>query len=247
MIEIENLFFQRKEFQLSIRKLSLRSGITLLVGRNGAGKSTLLQLLATALLPAAGEIRYGGKRTSDDLPMIRSQIGFLPAGIELYEEMTPRKFLQYLVELKGVQERAEVDRLLGEFGLLALQNKKIAKLPYGMRQRLAVAQALIGSPAYLFLDEPLNYLDTMERRHVVSLLNRYARNRCAVVSTHDFQEWEDQADSILWLDRGEVRFHDSLAKWVESISHGEEVSLEEAFLRRIKGEDQQAESIFSRK
>ncbi|MBE3553644.1 MAG: ABC transporter ATP-binding protein [Thermicanus sp.] len=236
MIDIDQLVFAQNEFQLEIPRLTLHAGITLLVGRNGAGKSTFLQLLATALLPDQGEIRYGGRRITKDLPLIRSQIGFLPTGIELYDEMTPRRFLRYLVELKGVHDRGVVENLLKKFDLLKVEHRKIGKLPQGLRQRIALAQAWIGSPTYLFLDEPMNDLDTRERKHLVSLLNRYARNRCVVASTHDFQEWEDQADRILWIDRGKVRFHDSLEKWKECASTGERLSLEEAFLRRLMGD-----------
>lgn len=242
MIEIRNLRFERGSFLLEIPYLQVGRGITLLVGRNGAGKSTLLQLLSTALFPQQGEILYGGRNRADDLPLIRSQIGFVPTGIELYEEMRVKKFLRYMTTLKGGTVD-EIDRLLFEFGLKRVENLKIKDLSQGHQQRLVVAQSLIGSPQYLFLDEPFNALDTFERKHLINYLIRYGKEHTILISTHDFSDWEENADHILWIDRGQILFNNRISVWKRGFWPDEPIpsegqmdrmlTIEEALLQRL--------------
>lgn len=215
MLELHQLMWRRMraDFHLHIPRLTIKPGITLLVGRNGAGKSSLLHLLATAQFPNEGDIRYNGLTATRDLPLIRSQIGFVPTGIELYEEMKTEKLLHYLAELKGGAEAGELDRLMDAFQLMSFRNSRIKSLPQGIRQRVALAQAWIGSPPYIFLDEPLNALDSIERLRFIRFVAAHARNRTIVVSTHELNEWEAWSDRILWLDEGALQFHGSLQEW----------------------------------
>jgi ABC-type multidrug transport system ATPase subunit len=152
-----------------------------------------------------------------DLPVIRANIGFVPTGAELYEEMTPWKLLRYLAELKGGASDQELEELLTAFNLTALRGQKIKTLAHGVRQRIALAQAFIGSPSYLFLDEPLNALDSLERLAFIRLLSSYAHHRTVIVSTHELNEWEAWADRVLWLERGRVQFYGSTAEWTASL------------------------------
>lgn len=217
MIVLNNVAWRRKKFQLFVEKLRLHPGLTLLVGRNGAGKTTLLHMLATALFPQSGEIRYGGKTAAEALPLIRGQIGFVPTGLELYEEMKPGKLLGYLAQLKGIHGRTQIDALIAQFHLQPFMSKRIKKLPYGIRQRIAIAQSLLGSPSYLFLDEPLNYLDSPERKQVVRHLAHYGMNRLIVVSTHELNEWAYCAERILWFEGGRPLFYGTPAEWTNQL------------------------------
>lgn len=203
MLEINHLRFKRGTFLLEVPQLTIERGMTLLVGKNGAGKSTLLQLLATALFPQEGEILYEGKSPERDLALIRSQIGFLPTGIRLYEGMDVRRFLRYMAALKG-GGKEEADSLLHQFSLTHVAKRKIEGLPQGFKQRLAIAQALIGNPQYLFLDEPFNALDTLERMNLYNNLIRYSRDHLLLISTHDPSGWENLTDRILRIDDGRI-------------------------------------------
>ncbi|MGB8001375.1 MAG: ATP-binding cassette domain-containing protein, partial [Anaerobacillus sp.] len=213
MIQVQNVKHSRKNFSLSIPELTLGKGITILVGKNGSGKSTLLQLLATALKPQQGSIEYGGKTVDHSLPFIRKNIGFLPTGIELYEEMKIKRFLRYMSELKGVGDQDAVDQTMMALQILKNKREKIKTLSQGMKQRVGIAQAILDCPPILLLDEPLNYLDSRERKNVVSLLSRYSQKRLVLIATHELNEWEDIADDVIWLQDGRLLFDGSIQRW----------------------------------
>lgn len=213
MIQVKNVKHVRKQFSLSVKELTLGSGITILVGKNGSGKSTLLQLIATALKPHKGTIQYGERTVDDSLPFIRKNIGFLPTGIELYEEMKVKRFLRYMSELKGVVNENAVEHSIVALHLQDVKGAKIKTLSQGMKQRVGIAQAILDCPPILLLDEPLNYLDSRERKNVVSLLTRYAKSRLVLIATHELNEWEDMADDVIWLHEGKVLFNGSIPLW----------------------------------
>ncbi|BBH24901.1 multidrug ABC transporter ATP-binding protein [Paenibacillus baekrokdamisoli] len=215
MLELQRVIWRSSgsDFRLFIPRLTIKSGITLLVGRNGAGKSSLLKLMATAQFPMEGDILYNGMTTARDLAVIRSSIGFVPTGIELYEEMRTTKLLHYLAELKGVSDPSQLDQLMADFNLTLYKTHKIKSLAQGIRQRIALAQAWIGTPAYLFLDEPLNALDSLERLQFIKYVATNARNRTIVISTHELNEWEAWADRVLWLDDGKTLFYGTVTEW----------------------------------
>ncbi|WP_082655343.1 ATP-binding cassette domain-containing protein [Paenibacillus sp. 32O-W] len=215
MLEIDQLRWRRpgSQFEVAVPRMTLMPGITLLVGRNGAGKSSLLHLLATAELPTSGQILYHGRSIDRDLPAIRASIGFVPTGIELYEDLKTVRLLRYLAELKGGAVTGEIDRIIALFRLEPYRNRKIKTLPHGVRQRIALAQAWIGSPDYLFLDEPLNAMDSLERLQFIRHLAEYSRDRIVVVSTHELNEWNAWARRILWLNDGRPLFYGTTAAW----------------------------------
>lgn len=226
MIKIQGLCHSvHSKFRLELPELSFPRGLTLLVGRNGAGKSTLLRFLATASFPAAGMIRYREAPAANNLPLIRSRIGYVPTDVELYEGMSPRQLLSYLAEMKGLDRKSEPERLLHLFNLVEVQQTKISRLAQGVKQRLAIAQAFLGSPEYLFLDEPLRYLDELERKKIAALLNHQARNSVIVAATHELDVWSD-IDQLVWLDKGKACFSGPPYQWV----HVEPYLIFEGFL-----------------
>ncbi|HHY66291.1 MAG TPA: ATP-binding cassette domain-containing protein, partial [Alicyclobacillus sp.] len=156
MITMVDVHFCREGFCLAIPgRLTLGRGLTLLVGPNGAGKSTLLEVLSTAAIPDKGEIWYRDWRVIKDLAGIRGTIGYLPADFQPYSHMTPRRFLQYMAVLKGVDPGIEVEERLARTDLVPVCDVRISKLSEGTKRRLGIAQALLGSPEVLLLDEPL--------------------------------------------------------------------------------------------
>lgn len=220
MIRIEGLRERPTHgFVLQIDHLRLKPGITLLVGVNGAGKTSLLELLATVNLPHQGEILYQGRSTLTDLPLVRSQIGYMPSEVELYENMTPHKLLRYLSELKGVYHSERTEELLRDFRLEAYRDTKIKRLSGGVQRRVALAQSLLAAPRFLFLDEPLNGMDTGERKLAIAYLNRYADGRTVIAAVHELSEWEGAADDVLWLDQGKVRFYGGKMSWMADLPY----------------------------
>ncbi|GIP50143.1 ABC transporter ATP-binding protein [Paenibacillus sp. J53TS2] len=206
-------------FVLQIDRLQLKPGLTLLVGVNGAGKTTLLELLATVSLPHKGEILYQERSALSDLPLVRSQIGYVPSEIELYENMTPTKLLLYLSEMKGVFHSERTGELLRDFRLESYRNIKIKRLSGGVQRRVTLAQSLLAAPRFLFLDEPLNGMDTGERKLAITYLNRYAEGRTVIAAVHELSEWEEAADHVLWLDRGKVRFYGGRTSWLADLPY----------------------------
>lgn len=220
LVEMYNVQWQyggKSPFRLTVPRLTLRTGITLLVGRNGAGKTSLLHLLSTVTLPDAGTISYDGWTCAQHLPDIRSQIGFVPTGIELYEQLSTIKLLRYMEQLKGFGGSVEASRVMNAFQLEPYRTRKIKTLPHGIRQRIALAQAWIGNPSYLLLDEPLNALDAVERLRFIRYLAAYAQNRIVIISTHELNEWEGWAQRIVWLNEGRPAFDSSAADWVSGL------------------------------
>ncbi|ASS68911.1 MULTISPECIES: ATP-binding cassette domain-containing protein [unclassified Paenibacillus] len=213
MIELSGIRWQRRSFVLQVPRLVLKEGITVLSGSNGSGKSSLLQLLATAEFPDRGSIRYGTMTPDRDLASIRASIGYVPTGLELYEDMKTERLLKYLSELKGEAGMAETDKVIAQFQLEPYRRRAIKTLPQGIRQRIALAQSVIGSPNYLFLDEPLNALDSLERLRFIRFLALYARKRTVVVSSHELNEWEAWATRVLWLHEGKPGFLGSAREW----------------------------------
>lgn len=213
MIRLEGLERQAGTYRLEIEKAEIQSGLNLIVGANGAGKTTLIELMTTLQAPDAGEILYSGRRAGDHLPLIRSQIGYVPADIELYGDMKVGKLLTYMAELKGVFNPEAIDRLMADFRLEPFRKSKVKNLSQGVQRRIAVVQALLASPSFLFLDEPLNGMDAEERKFLITYLTKYARGRMVIVAAHELNEWEEAADTVIWIHRGRLRFIGSPTQW----------------------------------
>ncbi len=216
MIEVKNLSYTQGKFTLYIPELNIRPGITLIVGSNGAGKSTLLKLLATVIQPQQGMISYLDKTIDRDLPLIRAYTGYVPSGTELYEDMTPSRFLHYMAELKGVSNPEDIRLRLHQFGLTNM-TKKIKQLSQGQQQKITIAQAMLGEPLFLYLDEGLNYLDSLEKNFVIQEISRTASGRWALISTHEMNDWAMKATAILWLHQGRVNFYGSPLEWLSDL------------------------------
>ena len=146
--------------------LTIGSGIFGLLGPNGAGKSTLMQILVTLIQPTTGDVKVDNLDLFKNRKEIRSMAGYLPQNFSTFPKIKAWEFLDYSAKLAGIkkQKRMEaVDRLLGQVGLFELRERYINKLSGGMKRRLGIAQALIGNPKILIVDEPTTGLDPEER------------------------------------------------------------------------------------
>ncbi|GGN25444.1 ABC-2 type transport system ATP-binding protein [Actinoplanes campanulatus] len=195
--------------------LEIGVGVTGLLGPNGAGKSTLLRCLATALGPDSGSIRVRGldpavpaQRTE-----VRRRIGYLPQNPGLYPNFTAYDLLDYVAVLKEVtdtrQRRAEVRRVLDEVELTDRAKTKVRKLSGGMRQRLGLAQALLGDPELLILDEPTVGLDPEQRMLFRALISRIGECRTVLLSTHQTEDVGALCERVVVMSGGRVVFEGS--------------------------------------
>ena len=190
----------------------LRHGITGLLGPNGAGKTTLLTMLATIATPDAGRIESLGFDPSrhDGRLAIRRRLGYMPQEPGFHRGFTVHQFVDYVAVLKEwVDPHArvsEVDRVIELVGLGDKSGAKIKTLSGGMRRRLALAQALIGDPQLLVLDEPTAGLDPERRLRFRDLVSRLGEDRTVVVSTHQTEDVAAMCQDVVVLHEGRVRF-----------------------------------------
>ena len=186
--------------------LSLGAGHCLaLLGHNGAGKTTLMKLLLGLTAASAGRVRlFGQDPRGRDGAEARRAVGYLPENVAFEGAMTGRELLHFYADLKQV-ERGRCDELLEEVGLTAAAKQRVRTYSKGMRQRLGLAQALLGAPRLLFLDEPTNGLDPPLRRHFYQAITRLtAKGTTAIVSSHVLTEIESRADMVAILRAGEL-------------------------------------------
>jgi ABC-2 type transport system ATP-binding protein len=186
------------------------AGIVGLLGPNGAGKTTLLRMLATVLAPDSGALRLLGRDPSQasQRTQIRRRLGYLPQEPGFHRSFTAFAFVDYVAILKEHTERRarhdEVRRVLGVVGLEQLASRRIRALSGGMRRRVALAQALLGDPALLVLDEPTAGLDPEQRLRFRELVSRLGERRTVVLSTHQTEDVAALCQRVLVLDHGRV-------------------------------------------
>ncbi len=192
--------------------LDLGPGVTGLLGPNGAGKTTLMRCLATALSPDAGRIDILGKDPSSSAQRteLRKVIGYLPQNPGLYPHFTAASMVDYIAILKEITDRGarkdEVRRVLAEVDLADSAGTKVRKLSGGMRQRLGIAQALIGDPRFLIMDEPTVGLDPEQRMRFRTLTSRLGENRTVLLSTHQTEDIAALCDRVIVFSGGTVKF-----------------------------------------
>ena len=191
--------------------LDLQRGVVGLLGPNGAGKTTMLRLLSTALPPSSGRIVVAGFEVTEshaDRVEARRRIGYCPQEVTFPRGMTAFDFLDYVAVLKEWKDRsrrhAEVQRVLELVHLADRGAMKVAKLSGGQRRRLSIAQALIGSPELLILDEPTTGLDPEQRASLRGLLSGLAGT--VLISTHQTEDVSALCDRVLVIDAGALRF-----------------------------------------
>jgi ABC-2 type transport system ATP-binding protein len=198
--------------------LALAPGITGLLGPNGAGKTTLLRILATVLEPDAGTVSTLGldPATGDGRLAIRRELGYLPQEPGFHRSFTAFEFVDYVAILKEWSERRarhdEVRRVLALVGLEPVMHRQIKKLSGGMRRRVAIAQALLGDPAFLVLDEPTAGLDPEQRLRFRELLSAVAANSTVLLSTHQTDDVAAMCSRVIVLLGGTVRFRGTPAE-----------------------------------
>jgi ABC-type multidrug transport system ATPase subunit len=209
MLQIENLSKQYKESAaLDSIDISISNGIFGLLGPNGAGKSTLMRILATLLKPTGGDIWMNSISLTRHPEKVRHMIGYLPQNFHVYPQLTPMEILDYVGVMKGIRSKSNrkktIHDLLERVNLQEKANEKVKTLSHGMKQRLGIAQAFIGNPSVVILDEPTVGLDPEERLRFRNLLSLEGKKKAIILSTHVVSDIESSCYEIAVLDRGRL-------------------------------------------
>ena len=215
-IEIQNLnqIYPNGNQALKGVSLEINNGMFGLLGPNGAGKSTLMRILVTLMKPTSGLVLVNGKDIQKNRKELRSMLGYLPQDFRFFAALKTWEFLDYTGSLAGLKNRKErmkeVDRLLEQVGLLEARDRQANRLSGGMKRRLGIAQALIGNPKIIVVDEPTTGLDPDERikfRNVLSQLSQ--QDIIIILSTHIVGDISSTCQSMGLLNRGELVYNGS--------------------------------------
>jgi ABC-type multidrug transport system ATPase subunit len=195
--------------------LDIHTGMFGLLGPNGAGKTTLMSILATLVKPSGGRALVDGFDVTDARGKwaVKRVLGYLPQELGLYPDLNPYEFLDYIATLKGLhghaQRKYEVARLLELTGLAPVARRRIKVLSGGMKRRLGIAQAFIGDPKLLIVDEPTVGLDPEERVRFRTLLAELSGERIVILSTHIVEDVAATCHDLAVMQRGEIHFRGS--------------------------------------
>ncbi|MBV9527858.1 ABC transporter ATP-binding protein [Sphingomonas sp.] len=211
MLEIANLShtYANGTIALDDVSLSIPRGMYGLLGPNGAGKSTLMRTVATLQQPTAGSIRFGDIDVLASPDALRRTLGYLPQDFGVYPRVSAYAMLDQMAVLKGITGKGErksvVDTLLAQTNLWTVRDKSIAGFSGGMRQRFGIAQALIGNPELIIVDEPTAGLDPEERNRFLNLLAGIGDNVVVILSTHIVDDVADLCPLMAVLANGRVQ------------------------------------------
>ncbi len=210
MLQIKNL---KKTYSNGVRALNglslqIEKGIFGLLGPNGAGKTTLMRMIATLQEPDSGSIYFEGMNVLEQKEEIRKILGYLPQEFGVYPHVTAEEMLTYLAVLKGVvNRRSTVEQLLALTNLTLHRKKKLGGFSGGMKQRFGIAQALLGDPKILIVDEPTAGLDPSERDRFHNILSQIGEERVVILSTHIVSDVTELCNDMAIIRDGEVILH----------------------------------------
>lgn len=188
-----------KQHVLKNVNLTINDGEVIgLLGPNGAGKSTLMKIMVGVWEATSGEVH------------VPKSIGFLPEQNPLYEDMYVREYLRFFVGLRSKEQGAKnqdqlVEELIARVGLTAEANKRVGQLSKGYKQRVGLAQAMIGNPELLILDEPTTGLDPNQLEDIRALIREMGEERTVILSTHILQEVKQMCTRVVIIDHGEIK------------------------------------------
>lgn len=207
MIAVEHLT-KRYGARLAVDDLSFaveRGEVVGFLGPNGAGKSTTLRMVTGFQSPSVGRVRIDGIDVHERPESARARFGYLPEGVPLYPEMRVAEYLSYRAALKGVAHRrirTEIDRCLELADVVEAKHRIVGQLSKGTRQRIGIADALLGDPPILILDEPTSGLDPNQMRHVRELIRGFSGKKTVFLSTHILPEVEASCERVIIVREG---------------------------------------------
>ena len=221
MLQIDHVTKKYQNFTaLKDIDLELDYGLYGLLAPNGAGKTTLMKMMATLLYPTEGSILWEGREIQKLDDRYREKLGVLPQDFGYSREYPPERYLRYIGILKGLKKeqlKKEVPQLIDRVGLSEAAKKKMKKFSGGMIQRVGIAQALLGNPEILILDEPTAGLDPKERVRFRKILTSLSRDKIVIISTHIVSDVEFIANHIIMLKDKQVYANDSVENLCRSL------------------------------
>lgn len=236
MLEIRDLSKTYANGVQALRNVSLQipTGMFGLLGPNGAGKSSLMRTIATLQDPDSGSIQLDGLDVLANKPAARRLLGYLPQEFGLYPKVSAEAMLDHFAVLKGVvaggERKALVEALLQQVNLWDVRKRKLGTYSGGMRQRFGIAQALIGSPKLIIVDEPTAGLDPEERNRFLNLLAEIGENVVVILSTHIVEDVTDLCPRMAIISQGRVLLSGQPAEalralegrvWRKAIAHSD--------------------------
>ena len=210
MLEINNISKTYSNGVKALNNISLEIGAGMfgLLGPNGAGKSSLMRTIATLQLPDEGSIRFGEIDVLKQPEELRKTLGYLPQEFGVYPKVSAEVLLNHLAVLKGISSSGErkewVDFLLQKTNLYEARKKQLGTYSGGMKQRFGIAQALLGKPALIIVDEPTAGLDPAERNRFHNLLSEIGESTVVILSTHIVDDVQNLCSSMAIINKGEV-------------------------------------------
>jgi len=215
-ITINNLSKSYKQGVQALKKIDIEieSEILGLLGPNGAGKTTLMRILATMIEPTTGSVKFGDLDFRENRSAVRAMLGYLPQQLSTFSKLKTWEFLDYSARLSGLRVRRprknRVDEMLETVGLYEARDRLANRLSGGMKRRLGIAQALIGSPKVLIIDEPTTGLDAEERIRFRNLIADMIRDEIIIIlSTHIVGDISSACSRIIILNKGEMVYNGS--------------------------------------
>ena len=202
-----------KEYKNQVKALdavsfSIESGVFGLLGHNGAGKTTLMKILATIMQPTSGKISVCGFDTQKHGDDVRRIIGYLPQELNMYPSLSVFDFVSYMASLKGIKDQKQIKAVLEQVDMAQYATRRIGQLSGGMKRRVGIAQALVGNPKILIVDEPTAGLDPEERVRFRGVLSRFAKNgKCVLLSTHIVEDIYQLCEQLAVLRKGKLFFY----------------------------------------
>ncbi len=215
-ISIQNLaqIYKNGHQALNNVNLEIHNGMFGLLGPNGAGKTSLMRILVTLLKPSKGVVKVNDWDLQKNRKEIRAVLGYLPQDFQVVSRLRTWEFLDYVGCLAGLKKKAErmnaVDEMLERVGLFQVRDRQATKLSGGMKRRLGIAQALIGTPKIIIVDEPTTGLDPEERIRFRNLLSELSTQDVIIIlSTHIVGDISSTCTDMALLNKGQVIFNDS--------------------------------------
>ena len=238
MIQVSNLTKYYGDF-LAVNDLTfeIRDGhVYGFLGPNGAGKSTTMNMMTGCLSPTEGTIRIGGFDLLEQPEQAKKCIGYLPEQPPLYPNETPQEYLTFVGEAKGLRGaalREEIDRVIQRTGIETVRHRLIGTLSKGYRQRVGIAQALLGQPKVIILDEPTVGLDPLQIIEIRDLIQELGKAHTVILSSHILSEVQAVCEQVLILSQGKLVAFDTPENLEQQFG---KASLEEVFLELTEGD-----------
>ncbi len=209
---------------------SVRRGEVLgFLGPNGAGKSTTMKMITGFLEPSHGTVLVNGHNVVDHPLQVKAAIGYLPEGAPSYGEMTVRRFLNFIAEIRGFsgpEKQTRVEHAIKQINLESVVDQTIDTLSKGFRRRVGLAQAILHDPGILIMDEPTDGLDPNQKHEVRNLIKQMSVDKAIIISTHILEEVDAVCTRAIIIARGEILFDGTPA---ELRSRSDDNDLEHAF------------------